>query len=137
MLIDLSRAVGDYLHHRLLAVNVLTCLHRGDRNVRVPVVRGSDDDGIDVLAGEHFPIVASGKEPVSVDFAGARQPAVIKVADRDQLDTRNRLRVVGIAHTHSAETDGCDTNAVVGRSVLLRRRESGHGQTGPEKIASR
>ena len=57
--------------------------------VGVPVVGSGDDHGVDVFAREHLAIVARGEDLVAVDLAGARQPAVVDIADGREFDAGN------------------------------------------------
>ncbi len=50
-------ALGDREGGRLLQVDVLAGLDGRDRRKGVPVVRGADEDGVDVLAREQLPVV--------------------------------------------------------------------------------
>ncbi len=85
-----------------------------------------DDDGIDIAAREHFTVVAGGEYLVAVDLAGAGEAAVVDVADGGKFDAGLGEGEFGVAHAHTAETDGGDADPVVGRRLLLRgARESG------------
>ena len=95
----------DLLHHGLLAVDVLAGVQRVDGDARVPVVGRGDDHGVDVLARQHLAIVARGEEVVAADFLGARQAAVVDVADGHQFDAGEGQRVVGVAGAHAAGAD--------------------------------
>ena len=61
--------LGDGQRRRLLQVDVLAVLHRGDRDQRVPVIRRADDDGVDVLVGEQLAVVGVAGDAV-VRLAG-------------------------------------------------------------------
>ena len=73
-------------------------LHGLDGDARVPVIRGRDDDGIDLRAREHLAVIARGEDTVAPDFFGPRQAAVIYVGDRDDLHAGNAERRPRVAH---------------------------------------
>src|ERR1019366_9408965 len=75
-----GKAFGQVARHRLLQVEVLAGLARGDCQERVPVGRSGDDHGVKVLLGEHLAEVA-------VALAGALE----------LLDHRLAVRVPDIA----------------------------------------
>ena len=62
-------ALGDRQRGRLLQVDVLAGLDRGDRDERVPVVGRADDDGVDVAVGEQLAVVGVAGDAV-VGLAG-------------------------------------------------------------------
>ena len=51
----------------------------------MPVVRGGDDDGVDVFAREHFAVIAGGEDVAAPLFFRASQPAFVNVAHRNEL----------------------------------------------------
>ena len=147
---------GDGVRHGLLAVDVLAGLHGGDGDGRVPVVGGGDQDGVDVLAVEHLPIVARGRR-VGLNFLGAAEVAVVEVADHGHVapDGQDRPHVfeaadscpdhshgdgfVGRAHgAHGAgwargQRDACRRSARHGALDELTPRDwiTGHGNVSP------
>jgi hypothetical protein len=50
-------ALLERVRHRLLDVDVLPRFHRVDGDRRVPMVRGRDDDDVDVLVLEELAVV--------------------------------------------------------------------------------
>ena len=83
--LDHLRALVQLLHHGLLAVDVLAGVHGVDGDLRVPVVGGADDHGVDVLARQHFAVIARGEEVIAPDFLGAGQAAVVDIGDGHQF----------------------------------------------------
>ncbi len=117
-----SQTLLDLLHDRLLAVDVFARFHGVDRHAGVPMVGRGNDDGVDVLPRQHFFVFAGGKEILAVDFLRFLRPAIIDVANRDKLDTRNGRCRAAIPLPHNAEADAGYLNVAVrghhNRSVM-------------------
>ena len=124
---DHALAFLHHLHHRLLAVHVLAGIERIGRNLRVPVIGGGDNDGVDIFARQHLPVIARGEELASPVLFGAREPAVVDIAHGHEFHAGNRERVPGVARSHAARSDQSDADAVVGGYPgLLRGGAGGH-----------
>src|ERR1035438_1893650 len=93
------------MDHRFFAVHVLACFHCVDGSLRVPVVRGRDDDGIDVLACENLAIVGGRKHATAKHLAGVLPPACVQIGGRDNGHTRYPASDRGIGTTTVAEAD--------------------------------
>ena len=80
----------------------------------MPVVRRADDDGVHVLARQHFAVVARGEELVAPDLAGAFQASVVDVGDGHQFHAADIERVARIAAPLASGADQRDADAVAG-----------------------
>ena len=83
-------ALFDRVDHGLFAIYILARIHGVDGGLRVPVVGGGDDDGIDVFAREQLVIVRRDEDVFAEDFAGARAAAGVKIGDGYQGDAGER-----------------------------------------------
>ena len=52
--LDHLRTVGVLVNHRLLAINVLPCLHGVHRNLLVPVIGSADDYRVYIFSRQEF-----------------------------------------------------------------------------------
>ena len=93
------------MDHGLLAVHILARVQRLNRDALVPMVGRCDDDGVDILARQHFAIIARGEQVAAPQFFGARQTAVVDVAHCDQLHAGKRYGIARVAHAHAAGAD--------------------------------
>jgi hypothetical protein len=106
----------DGVAHGLFQVHVLALVHglEGDRGV--PVVRGGDDDGVDVRAVDHLVIVEVAV--ALVEFLVLVQAPLIDVADGQDLTGIGILADLGklAAHVGAATTnaDHADVDAIIG-----------------------
>jgi hypothetical protein len=98
----------------------------------MPVIGRGYDHRVDVFARQHLAVIAGGEHGIAVQFAGTCQPAVVDVTDRGKFDARLGQGVSRIAHPHSAEADGGDADAIVGRNRLLRVGEKGRARAKEE-----
>src|SRR5215468_3512008 len=91
------------MRERFLDVNVFPGAYRGERDRRMSVIRGSDDNPFDVfLVLEHFAeiAVAGGARIRREHFGGVVR---IDVAERDDVFARTSADVV-LAHTTNSNT---------------------------------
>src|ERR1022692_2849269 len=113
-------------------------VHGVDGSLRVPVVRRSHNDGVDVLARQQFAIVRRQEEILSKYLPRPRAPARVKIGNRHQCGSAHLVeRRVHIRRAAPAQPDCAKLDAVVGGDRALRRRAGqrrGPGRT--EKLAS-
>ena len=127
------------MDHRLLAIDVLACLHRVHRSLLVPVVRRGDDHGIDVLPRQYLAVIARRKYVVAPHLFAVRQPSVIAVRDRNQLHSRDLDCPSRISLALNPRADQRNLNMVVGgyRLSRLTRRFCKHLQPGSSRCNTR
>ena len=111
---DHLRTIGIQMDHRLLAIHIFARLHRIHRDLLVPMVGGSDDDGVNVFALQDLGVVTSGKNIVAPEFFAVLKPAVITIGHGNKLHPGNLHRDLGISLTLATRTDQCELNMVVG-----------------------
>ena len=107
------------MDHRLFQINVLAGLHRVDRRGLMPVVRGRDQHGIDILARQNLAVVACCKHILSPQLFAVGQTAVVAVSSGNQLDARHLNRDAGIVLSLDAGSDKGKLDVIVRRA---RRR---------------
>ena len=106
--------LGDAQAHRLLQVDVLARPHCGQRDQDVPVIRGGDDHGVDVRAGQNLSEVG----------VGCARPVLVVLVD--QLARRLQLVRLHVAHGH-------DPRVLLGQEPLhdsLALRAGSHERDG-------
>ena len=99
-----------------------------DGDLHMPVIGGDDADDVDVVAVEHFPVVAVGIGlPLAevVVVAGPLGVPVVDVADGEDVAEVGML--LGVAGAHRAGADAADPRPVVGSRVGKRLRGPGEG----------
>ena len=111
--LDHLRTVGVLVNHRLLAVNILPCLHGIHRDLLVPVIGCADDHRVHIFSCQDFLVVARGKHVVAPQFLAVLEAPVIAVRDRDQLHAWNLQRRARVAHSLPTRTDERDLNMIV------------------------
>ena len=127
----------ERLHDRLLDVDVLGCLHRVDRHLRVPVIRRRDNHRIDVGPRQHLPVVARREHMVAPQLFGERQPPVVDVGGRHQLDPGRAKRRAHVLLAADPQAEHGDPDPIVRRHALRcgprlcpqerrRRGDAGH-----------
>ena len=117
-------AVVDRLHHGLFAVHVFAGVHGVDAMRGCQWSGDRDDDGVDILARQHLAVIARGEDLVALDLLGARQPALVDVADGRQLHAAGGDRSAGVAAALYAVADQGHAHAIVGGRVLRRFRRA-------------
>ena len=93
---------------RLFHIDVLARFAGVDRLHRMPMVRGGEDHCVDVLAEQDVAVVAEGLDARAGQLQGARQAAIVHVADRGDVDlpfAAELEHVVQVARAHAAHTD--------------------------------
>ena len=115
--LDHLRAIGIQMDHRLLAIDILARLHRIHRDLLVPMVGSSDDDGVDIFALQDLGVVAGGKNIVAPEFLAVLEPAVITIGHGNKLDPGNLHRDLGISLALTTGTDQRESEC--GRWLLL------------------
>ena len=96
----------------------------------MPVIRGGDDDRVDVFPGQHFAIIACREDPIPVHLMGTGQTPVINIADGGEFHARNRHRILRVAHSHATESDRRNADPVAWRNALVGGGKSGCRQPG-------
>src|SRR5581483_7620456 len=86
----------------------------------MPVVRGADDDGVDVLARQNFRVVAGGEGVLAPDLLAVLKAAVVAVGYGDELDAGHLHGGFGVELALAASSDKRDLNVVVGGDRFLR-----------------
>src|SRR5207253_1244982 len=102
-------------------------LQRVDGDPGMPVVRCSDDHGIDVLACKHFAMVAGGKNVSAPQLSAAFNTALVEVACGDELNTGERGRHACIALAHATGANQRDLDIIVGRHLITPSKSSSQG----------
>ena len=74
------------------------------------MVGSRDDHRVHIRARQDLAVIASGEQIRAPKLTGAREPAVIDVADRYEFYARKRSRIFGVAAAHAADADGGDLN---------------------------
>jgi hypothetical protein len=114
--LDHLRPIAVQMNHWLLAIHVLARLHRVDGSLLVPMVRGGDEDGVDVLARKDLAVIAGGENVVPPDLLAMREPAVIAVGDSNKFHARNLYGGLGVSLALNAGADERELNMIVGRN---------------------
>jgi len=128
----------DYaVAQRLLAIYVLAASGCGDGNERMPMIRGGDHDSVDILAAQKIAEVAiavtapvrSGRGLLGVVFFDqihrrAQSPmpiflivaaALVRIADRNDLNIGLAQEVLQIDCTHAADADSAHGDPIARR----------------------
>ena len=127
----------DGVAHRLLEIDVFACVHRGESDRRVPVIRSRDENSVDILLGQQFPIIEIAFDAVLVrirllaffvNVANRGNPAGI-VLVTDFLEFARNISAA------AAAADDADIDLVVGADDTAgrfgcRTRESRTSQPG-------
>ena len=139
-------AFADGDRHRLLGIDILARLAGVDADQRPPVFGRGRDDGVDILAVEHFAIVLDGHAVVLL--GGCLGAGKIDVGDGDESRAGILQRAGQVAAALPADADAGDADLVVGPRPPgcgqdagrneVRRGDTGRGQGGAmlEKLAS-
>ena len=77
--VDHGGAIGVEVDHGLFAVDVLARAHGVAGDLHVPVVGGSDEDGVDVGSGEDLVVVAGGEDVLAPELFGVVKTALVAV----------------------------------------------------------
>ncbi len=96
---------GDGMRERLFAVNVLAHPQRHDRGLRMTVIGGADDDGIEVFGFlDHLAEVVE-LGGAWIFFSDRAEQAIVDVAEGDDVFRRDALEVFATA---VGDTDHAD-----------------------------
>ena len=122
-------------------IDIFARVHGVDGDLRVPVVGGADDHGVDVRAREHFAVVAAGEYLISPALFRARQPAFVDVRGGYDLDAILGERGDGVFGAHAARADQRNLDPVVRRLGAdlrcERRRDPGYSGANDEVTSGR
>ena len=110
----LDRAAGG-----LLGVHVFAGLAGVNHHDRVPVIRGGDNDGVDVLAFEDLSIVLVGEGISTDDLRVAGDVVGIDVAERADLDARHVVEAADVIAATAAGANIGDDDLIVGAGASL------------------
>jgi hypothetical protein len=119
---------------RLLAIKVGARLHRGDRRQRMPVIRRSDLDDVQIALLEHLAVILINpwallrSLPRCHDVGGLVQHLRVHVAQRDHLDRFDLNQPQQIHLPVPAGSDQADPSRLAG----LRVSQCGRGGGGEE-----
>ena len=132
---ELAR-LGDRPGQRLLHVDVLAEIHRGQRDRRVHVIRRRDDDRVDVLLlVEHL----RGSPGSASRAAGARLrgASCASICDRHPLADRSRLSGAPCRPSAPAECVWCDRAAPAGSAMSVVEASERLARVVPVHVAQR
>ena len=90
------------------------------------MVRGGDDDGVDVGTGEDFAVVARREDVFAVAFFGEIEAALIDVGDGDEFGAGNGDGGRDVALAHDAEANAREID------FIIRALGGGGGGSGGE-----
>ncbi len=82
----------------------------------VPMVRGGDEDGVDVFAGENFAVVAGGEDVGAPEFFRMGESAVIAIGDGDEFHAGHLKRGASVALALNARADEGELDQIVWRA---------------------
>ncbi|SVA80212.1 uncharacterized protein METZ01_LOCUS133066 [marine metagenome] len=114
------------LDHWLLNINILSGFHRFNGNLTVPVVGSANNDRIDILPGQEFPIVPGSFKVRSESFLYMDKPPVIDISGCHQLDTWGPQGRLSVALSLPTCANQCNLNTVV-RGHLISRSSDARG----------
>ena len=109
---DEPLAFVDGQGERLLAVNILSCLHCGDGNQRVPVVNRAADDGIDIFSLQQLAEIGIAFGAWE-KFLSGRKVTGVNVTDSNDLTVSPGISRVALALPATA--DKCEVDFLAGR----------------------
>jgi len=118
MSVDYGLPFVDVMHHRLLAVDVLSGLQCVNRNVIVPVIGNADQHGVDIFAGQNFAVIAGGKNVIAPHLFGPHQSGVVQIGHGYDFGARHFKGAVQIEMADDARPNQADIDRVGGRAWL-------------------
>ena len=132
----------DEYGHRLLDVNILARRAGHDRGQRMPVVRGRDDNALDILVLVHLPEIAVA---LGMGVPGVRQACLqaglVTIADPNDVGFGAQFLEVGdVLLADQAEADEADADAFVRAehaAVRCRRQRGRPNKRAPCRSARR
>ncbi len=71
--------------HGFFTIHVLAGFQGILGNVVVPMVGGDDQNGVDILSGQNFAVVAGGKNVFSTRFLDPLETSIVKVSHGDKF----------------------------------------------------
>ena len=125
-------ALDDIHADWFLEIDIGPSLHRSDAVERVPVVRRTDEDNVQVLFGEHGAVVAIGARsflrllPLRDQLGGAGQHALVRIAERNHLHRGDLDQAAKVTLAIPAGSDQADAERLLlsGAKVQTLKRGS-------------
>ena len=108
------------MRHRLLTIDVLTCVDGVDYDLSMPMIGDCRDNGVDVLVIEQIAITTGHREVGSHDFARQGMSPVIEISGARALDAGDLDRCPEESRTLHADADDAESHGITGRHFLSR-----------------